>query len=255
MNLNTNLTGLTIRIADECESIRTIINGNDLDLNSLTTVNKTNLVNAINEVNANSFIPGPKGDPGVDGVDGAPGPQGDPGPQGYNHTGTIRVDYTGITVTDFTAEVTKELPIVSGTPVIDLLTLNWPIDAGLTPSYNPNFFDVTNTRLRENTQLKQPHIWRCGLSYANKNASTNLGLDIELFNPDSGFIIMESITLPDGRTSGLLYVNLISVADSNSSPLGRGYRIRIRSSVTDHNLSVSLIRIMRLSLAVENNVL
>lgn len=41
---------LAVRIATECKSLRTLINGNVANLNALTTTNKTNLVAAINEL-------------------------------------------------------------------------------------------------------------------------------------------------------------------------------------------------------------
>lgn len=48
--LQVRLQDLATRIATECKSIRTLINGNAANLNSLTTTTKTNLVAAINEL-------------------------------------------------------------------------------------------------------------------------------------------------------------------------------------------------------------
>ena len=50
MSLATRLSDLATRIATEMKSLRTLINGNALDLSSLTTTTKTNLVAAINEL-------------------------------------------------------------------------------------------------------------------------------------------------------------------------------------------------------------
>lgn len=50
--LATRLSDLATRIATECKSIRTLLNGNAADLSALQTTAKTNLVAAINEVNA-----------------------------------------------------------------------------------------------------------------------------------------------------------------------------------------------------------
>lgn len=52
MSLATNVQDLATRVATECKSLRTIINGNVANLNALTTADKTSLVNAINELQA-----------------------------------------------------------------------------------------------------------------------------------------------------------------------------------------------------------
>ena len=48
--LATRITDLATRLATECKSIRTLLNGNAADLSSLTTTQKTSLVAAINEL-------------------------------------------------------------------------------------------------------------------------------------------------------------------------------------------------------------
>ena len=50
MSLQTNLQDLATRIATECKALRTLMNGNAVDLSALNTTAKTNLVAAINEV-------------------------------------------------------------------------------------------------------------------------------------------------------------------------------------------------------------
>ena len=50
MSLQTNLQDLASRIATECKALRTLMNGNAVDLSALNTTAKTNLVAAINEV-------------------------------------------------------------------------------------------------------------------------------------------------------------------------------------------------------------
>jgi hypothetical protein len=52
MSLSTNVTNLATRIATECKSLRTLVNGNASDLSTLTTTAKNNLVAAINELDA-----------------------------------------------------------------------------------------------------------------------------------------------------------------------------------------------------------
>lgn len=48
--LATRIADLATRLATECKSIRTLVNGNAADLSSLTTTQKTSLVAAINEL-------------------------------------------------------------------------------------------------------------------------------------------------------------------------------------------------------------
>ena len=48
--LATRITDLATRLATECKSIRTLVNGNTADLSALTTTQKTSLVAAINEL-------------------------------------------------------------------------------------------------------------------------------------------------------------------------------------------------------------
>lgn len=50
MSLASNVSTLATRVATECKSIRTLINGNSADLSSLTTTAKTSLVAALNEL-------------------------------------------------------------------------------------------------------------------------------------------------------------------------------------------------------------
>lgn len=52
MSFATRVSDLATRIATECKSLRTMVNGNAADLSALTTTNKTNLVAAINELKA-----------------------------------------------------------------------------------------------------------------------------------------------------------------------------------------------------------
>jgi hypothetical protein len=52
MSLATNVSNLATRVATECKSLRTLINGNAANLNALTTTDKTNLVSAVNELKA-----------------------------------------------------------------------------------------------------------------------------------------------------------------------------------------------------------
>lgn len=52
MSFETNVQNLATRVATECKSLRTLLNGNQPNLNALTTTAKGNLVLAINELQA-----------------------------------------------------------------------------------------------------------------------------------------------------------------------------------------------------------
>lgn len=52
MSFETNLQDFATRVGTECKALRTLINGNALDLSGLTTTAKNNLVAAINEIDA-----------------------------------------------------------------------------------------------------------------------------------------------------------------------------------------------------------
>jgi hypothetical protein len=52
LTLQTRLDAIVTRIGAEIKGVRTLVNGNAANLNSLSTTNKTDLVAAINEVNA-----------------------------------------------------------------------------------------------------------------------------------------------------------------------------------------------------------
>ena len=52
MSLSTNVSDVVTRIGTEIKALRTLINGNAVDLAGLTTTAKTNLVAAINELDA-----------------------------------------------------------------------------------------------------------------------------------------------------------------------------------------------------------
>lgn len=52
MSLQNRLTDLTTRIATEIKALRTLVNGNAVDLSALTTTAKGNLVAALNELKA-----------------------------------------------------------------------------------------------------------------------------------------------------------------------------------------------------------
>lgn len=50
MSLSTNVSNLATRVATEVKGVKTLVNGNALDLTALNTTTKTNLVAAINEI-------------------------------------------------------------------------------------------------------------------------------------------------------------------------------------------------------------
>lgn len=167
-----------------------------------------------------------------------------------NEAGQVKVNYTGLTTTGFTAEVVKTLDINAATPVIvGSPTTIYPTST--TNSYE-GIFDATRGvsptgRLIENPVNGQVHTWRLQISYANKASGNNGALDILFTNPVSGFQYVISFTLPTGRTSGVLNDIAITIADGASIPSPDGYVIQARTSFSDATLEVGINSITRIS--------
>lgn len=171
-----------------------------------------------------------------------------------NSAGQVKANYTGLTLTNFGVQVNQTFNIAGATVTLSLVpTTTWPLGGGST--YNPDFFDTANTRLRENPVMGQAHTWRIDGTFANKANGNNGALIIEIYNPDSGFTNTGVITLASGITSGSWTVNLMSIADGASIPAGKGYRVRCRTSFADANLLININNITRISHAVENVVI
>lgn len=171
-----------------------------------------------------------------------------------NFTGQVRVNYTGLSLTNFTAATNKEFDIASATANLSPPpTTIWPYGNGT--SYNPDFYDPAINRLREHNKPGQQHEWRLIGTFANKVAANNGALIIEMFNPDSGFIVNESVTMPSTTTAGNWSVDLITIADGASLDPGRGYRLRARTSFSDANFQCVISNILRVSRATENELI
>ncbi len=171
-----------------------------------------------------------------------------------NESGQVKVNYTGLNTTNFTADVEKILDINAATPtIVSSPTTTFPIS---TPNNYGGFFDATRGitptgRLIENPINGQVHTWRIQLTYSGKTAGSNGSLDIILANPVSGFTYVLPFTLPSGRTSGTINSLAITIADQESIPDPRGYILKAITSFNDATLSINIDSITRISAGVE----
>lgn len=175
-----------------------------------------------------------------------------------NESGQVKVNYTGLTVSDFTADVYKVFDIISATTAVaDSPTTTYPHS---TPNSYAGVFDGSrgnspNGRLIENPIGGQVHAWRIQGSYSGKSTGGN-GVELlylRIKNPVSGFQIIKAITLPNGLATGNIYEEIITIADDASIPSPNGYILEAATSMTDSGLTVQMDSITRISYAVEIN--
>lgn len=115
--LASRITDLATRIATECKSLRTLLNGNAADLSALTTTAKTNLVAAVNEIDADlgtlSTAVGakaPTASPTFTGTPAAP-------------TAVVNTNTTQLATTAFVlAQAGSATPAVNGTAAVGVAT-------------------------------------------------------------------------------------------------------------------------------------
>lgn len=176
----------------------------------------------------------------------------------YNEAGQVKVNYTGLTLSNFTANTYKTFNIISATTSLSgSPTTTYPHS---TPNNYAGVFDgargnTPNGRLIENPIGGQVHAWRIQGSYSGKSTG---GSGVELLylrlrNPVSGFQITKAIVMPNGLAATAVYEEIITIADTASIPSPNGYVLEVASSVTDAGLTVQLDNITRISYAVEIN--
>lgn len=115
--LASRITDLATRIATECKSLRTLLNGNAADLSALTTTAKTNLVAAVNELDAdlgtlNTAVGAlaPTASPTFTGTPAAP-------------TAVVNTNTTQLATTAFVlAQAGSATPAVNGTAAVGVAT-------------------------------------------------------------------------------------------------------------------------------------
>ena len=172
--------------------------------------------------------------------------------------GQIKVNYAGLGIVGVTDNTEQTFDIDAATPTISSGATDYPNSAP-NQTYSDLFDDTRSTdnpagivgKLIENPVDKQAHNWRIQFEYANKGGANNLGLDICLKNPTSGFEACEAVTLPSGTTSGRFDVNIVTIADSASIPSPNGYNLAFTPSVTDINFTLDVLSITRICGAVK----
>lgn len=165
-NLQQRIQDLAIRIATECKSLRTQMNGNVVDLSALKTSNKNNLVAALNEIKA-----------ALDSVVGSGGAT-------INDALSDSTEQTW-SITKITSEITAAINgLVAGAPgALDTI-------AELAAAFNndPNVIATITAALSNRVRTD---INTQGLTLTQKqNARTNIGAfgEDEIGNPDTNFV-------------------------------------------------------------------
>lgn len=171
---------------------------------------------------------------------------------GLNRSGQVRINYTNLSITGFEVDVPKYFPFGTATASVhDWPTTVWPSN-DLDHDYDPGVWDNTHSRLRENVEIGQSTLWRVNGAYSSKTLNNNGALDIQMYNPDSGFSTSSVITLPSGRTAGGFTVFILTIADNASLATGRGYQLRAVTSFLDATMTVNIINLVRSSRSIEN---
>lgn len=173
-----------------------------------------------------------------------------------NQAGQVKVNYTGLTVSNFTANTYKIFDIVSATPtIVAAPTTTYPRS---TPNAYVGVFDANRGtsptgRLIENPINGQVHGWRIQGSYSGKSTSGTTAevLSLRIRNPVSGFVYVKAITLSNNLAAGTFADELITIADNDSIPSPSGYILEAAMSGTDSGLSVTITAITRVSFAKE----
>lgn len=175
-----------------------------------------------------------------------------------NEAGQIKVNYTGLSLINFTINVGKQFNIGVATPTIS--TSPTTIYPNSTPNNYSGIFDLTRNggtaefpgRLIENPIAGQAHVWRIIGTFANK-PTANIGeLIIRLENPTSGFKTIQQFTLPGRKTEGSFSALLYTIADSASITSPNGYILTAETSFTDSDLTINIESITRFSNAIDN---
>lgn len=173
-----------------------------------------------------------------------------------NQSGQVKIVYSGLTLTNFTANTYKTFDIAAATPtVVSSPTTTYPKS---TPNSYLGVFDANRGtsptgRLIENPVSGQIHGWRIQGQFSGKSTSgtSTEVLTLRIRNPVSGFTYVKAITLPNNLASGTFADELITIADNDSIPSPNGYIIEAAMSQTDAGLSLQINALTRFSYAKE----
>lgn len=177
-----------------------------------------------------------------------------------NEAGQVKVNYTGLSITGFTNNTSKQFNIRAGTPtIVASPTTKYP---NSTPNSYLGIFDSTRNggtttfagRLIENPVLGQSHRWRIIGNYSGRTTllAETQTLYIRLRNPVSGFIVpLGVVTLAPQQATGDFSGTVETIADNASIPSPNGYILEAITTYTDANLTVNITSITRFSDAIE----
>lgn len=170
----------------------------------------------------------------------------------HNRAGQVKLAYVGFSINDaWVPGIAKVLDPSTATSVTiaPSPTTIWPY--GSTPQTTEQVYDSTTDRWRENSVQGQVHRWRVNGTYSAKQINNTGQLSLQLTNPDSGFLVDWSMTLPSGLTSGPFTAELITIADPASLGAGLGYVLSAHTSFADADMLLTIGTVTRFSLAVD----
>lgn len=178
-----------------------------------------------------------------------------------NESGQVKINYTGLSISNFTANSYKQFNIGGATPTIVALPVTkYP---NSTPNNYKGVFDSTRNggstsyagRLIENPILGQNHRWRIIGNYSGRTSALaeTLTLYVRLRNPVSGFSVMGGvIMIAPQQTAGEFSLTYDTIADTASVSGPNGYILEVVTSSTDASLSINISSVTRFSEAVDS---
>lgn len=176
-----------------------------------------------------------------------------------NEAGQVKVNYTGLSVTGYTANTYKQYDIGAATPtIVASPTTKYP--NSLPNNYTGVFDSARNGgsttfagRIIENPIPGQSVRYRIRFTYSGKNtllADTQIFF-VRLRNPVSGFFLVAPITLAPNAASGEFTVDFTTIADTASIPSPNGYILEGAFLITDNNLTTNITDITWFYNAIE----
>lgn len=168
-----------------------------------------------------------------------------------NYAGQIKANYTNLLHTGFTAEVPVNFD--SSVATVELSpapTTQFPYKSKRT--YVPTVYDPVTDKLKENRVRGQTHTWRVIGKFYGKSNGTRGTIKVQLSNPDSGFMTEDTVVAPQGALEGTFTATLLTIADDESLPEGRGYVARAIADFDDSEMTIEVVSLVRRSHAIES---
>ena len=175
--------------------------------------------------------------------------------EALDEAGQIKVEYTGLSITNVVAATTYTFDIDAATTATIVTAPTKYPNSAPSESYASLFDDTRSTdnptgivgKLIENPLDKTANRWRIILSYGGKSINVAMGVNIGIVNPTSGFASRALVTMPEGSASGEFAVVIETIADSASIPSPNGYVLQFIPTHSDNDFSLEVESITRIT--------